>query len=81
LTKFKNKNKKLDYSPGNKLIKFLALASTHNSASFLFFSNITMEGACLLLKTRAFLSFQISEVTSKVSKAAALRVWDGDPVM
>jgi hypothetical protein len=68
----KIKIERLDYCPGNKLIKFLAPASIHNFASFFIFSNITMDGACLLLKTRAFLSFQTSKVTSKVSKETAL---------
>jgi hypothetical protein len=40
-----------------------------------------MDKACFLLKTLAFLLFQISQVTSNVSEATALRVWDGMPVM
>jgi hypothetical protein len=59
----------------------LAPAATHNFALFFIFSKITMDGACLFWKTRAFLSFQISEVTSKVSEATTFQVWDGNPVM
>jgi hypothetical protein len=73
LTKFKNKNKKIGLLPGNKLIKFLAPASTHNFASFFIFSNITMDGACLLL--RAFLSFQISEVKKQSEQSDGFARW------
>jgi hypothetical protein len=61
------------YSPGMILPNFLAPAITHKRASFLILSTITKEGDALLLKTLAFLSFQISDTVSKVREAKALR--------
>jgi hypothetical protein len=55
--KEKTKITTTNYSPGIKLLNFFAPAAAHNLASFLIFAKISMDGACLLLKTLAFLSF------------------------
>jgi hypothetical protein len=76
LTRFK-KEKNIttpDYSPGIKLLNFLAPPAAHTFASFLIVSRITMDGACLLFKTLVFIFFQISEVTRSASEATVLRV-------
>jgi hypothetical protein len=57
IKKRKTKITTTNYSSGIKLLKFFAPAAAHNLASFLIFVKITMDGACLLLKTLAFLSF------------------------
>jgi hypothetical protein len=60
--------KNYNYSSDIKSPKRLALARTQSLALDLINSKITTEGESLFRKTLAFLSFQISQTTSKASE-------------
>jgi hypothetical protein len=65
-----------DYSPNNITLKCLAPAAMQSLASFLIVSRRTLVGMTLLLKTLAFCSFQIVQLTSIVIEAKAFRLGD-----
>jgi hypothetical protein len=62
--------------PNNTTLKCLAPAAIQSLASFLIVSRRTLVGAALFLKTFAFCSFQIVQLTSIVIEANPLRLGD-----
>jgi hypothetical protein len=63
-----------DYSRGIKLPIHLSPARIQSFASPLILWRMTDSGACLLLKTRPFLSFQISQEKRRAREAKSLRL-------